>query len=345
MTSRRRFLTLLGASTTFFTGCISSSTDSVNETPSPEEVKPTETPAPTATPTPENQDLTGEQVYQDWIHGGIYENEQENEILEKAQQQISFNQINQALEQGNNKTEKIANAIIQANQQITQNTDYETKHRTALSAVHQTLNQNQTKWNITIHSIADWAKTTAYPSEGLDYSKVWIEGEDQDINLALNPESRNPTYHIENTKANSDVQKILKDLRDPETPGHLTPHDYEGIQNQNDILAPSGGYSDEQIEEINGSFMEEFSNYILGDGRADPNSIDDWRALHEGFESGADALLSLNEAYHNSEYSDDGETALFDAQGEEELDGSVTMEDTPDGYDASENGIAGNPAA
>ncbi|MEA5409787.1 hypothetical protein VB773_20930 [Haloarculaceae archaeon H-GB2-1] len=365
MTKRREFLTLLGAGTVGVAGCVGDTssttpTDStVSETPTREEVTPTQevgiengtrtnntspgTPTRTETVTPgpeqtEEMDLTGDEIYYNWIHG------QDDDILEQAQETINFHAVNVALKEGNTRVEKVANAIQEANSQYSGGDGYQTRHKTVMSAVHQTLQQrNDLIWNF--HTMKDWAKSTAYPSDGLDYSKIWVEGADQDINAALNPDNNEPAYHIEGEEANGDVEEILKNLRDPEVFGHISAHNYDGISNEIDYFEATGEeYSDDEIEEASSFWLEKFSNYIWREGRADPSSIDDWRALHEGIESGADAIRALNEAYHNSEYGENGEIALYSTEGEE-LDGSVSMEEIPEDHDPSTDGIAGNPAA
>ncbi|MDG5778711.1 hypothetical protein QA599_19905, partial [Haloarculaceae archaeon H-GB1-1] len=152
-----------------------------------------------------------------------------------------------------------------------------------------------------------------------------------------------PAYHIEDEEPQNDVEDILKNLRDPEVHTERAAHNYEALQESIEYYTEvrDREYSDQELEEGHGFWIERFDKYIWGDGTVVPSSVDDWKALHEGFESGADFIRELNETYHNSEYGENGEIAAFSVA----ENGSVSMEDLPEDYNVSEDGIPGNPAA
>ena len=322
----------------------------VNETVNPANPKyngttPTPTPTPTETPTP---DRSGREHYFNWIHG------EDDQILEEVQgtQQntsISFEAIDNALEEGienGGRNQAIANALETASQEYQVNNNYEDRHTHILSALHQTLEQKEgSQWDFDIFGMKDWGKSSAFPNEGIDYSKVWVENEDGEytnINAGLSDKVEHTT-HIEGEEVTSRRQEVLQMLTDPESSITRPAHDYEALQNSVEYYSEVRGrdYSDEDIEEINGYWIERLDNHILGEGTPAPSSVEEWRQFHEGLEKGPEVFLGLNEAYHNAGY--DGEPAEFTVK--DEVDGSVTVEDLPDDYTIAEDGVPGNPAA
>jgi len=352
MTDRRQFLSLLGAAAVGLAGCSGSESTAPTATPTRKNSTASEQTDTPGTETGEQtveQDLTGEELYFNWVHGGIYEDEEHEEILNTVQgtesNSISFQQINNALEQGDTRVEQVANAVENAAHQHTPTDpdDYENQHRHIMSAVHQTLEQREEDYEV--YSMTDWGKSTAFPNNGIDYSKIWVEnenGEYTDINAMLQTD-QNYTTHIKGQKTQTDREEVLQMLRDPERFGTKPPHDYEDIENAIEYYSENRNrdYSDEDMEDINGSWIKRFNNYIMGDGISVPSSVDEWRQFHEGIEAGPEMFLGLNETYHNEGY--DGEPAQFNV--EDEVDGSVSMSDTPDGYNPEEDGVPGTPAA
>jgi hypothetical protein len=273
-----------------------------------------------------------EDPHLDWAYS------EDQQILEQVQNEVNLNPVKNILNGDTDIHTKIGDALLEANTQYNHsNEDYEHQHKYTITALDQALQQTQLDTRIT--SIADWAKTNEYPGDGLEYGKIWINDSDKDINIALNPELRESDYHIEGEEPEGDIERILKEIRSPEKWGDLASHNYETLQEATEQYRAAGqDYSDEQIEKGNGSWIDDFGNYIWGDGLAVPSSVDDWKNLHEGFESGAEMVRELNRAYEEAGY--DGETAQFTVE-----DGSVTMSNVPDGYSPTEDGVPGNPAA
>lgn len=151
---------------------------------------------------------------------------------------------------------------------------------------------------------------------------------------------RDPEYHIEGEKTEGDIQEILKNLINPEAVGARVGHDFENHQNALEFYREVRGqeYTDEEVEEGYGSWIERFNNYIWGEGTPVPSSVEDWRALHQGFESGSGMIRELNRAYSEASY--DGESAQFTVE-----DGSVNFSELPDDYTPSEDGVPENPTA
>jgi hypothetical protein len=351
MVTRRHVLALAGSLSV--AGCLTGggqddspgtdTPDTVTSTPTPEDT-PTETEEPTETP---EEDLTGEELYFNWVHGGIYDGEEHEEILEEVQgtgpESISFNEINDALEQGGTRVEQVANAVETAAHQYGDGDNHEDRHRHIMSAVHQTLEQKDEDFDV--YSIADDAKSNEFVDEGfgLEYGKIWVEneeGEYDNINLSLDPEYT--ATHIEGEEAETKVEEALRELNDVEYEGDRPAHDYEALSHDIEVLeAIEGELSDERLEEIHAAHVEKFDNYTLGDGISVPSSTEEWRQFHEGMEAGPDMMLGLTQTYHREEY--EGEPAKFTV--EDEVDGSVSMGDTPEGYDPSVDGIIDDPAA
>ncbi|EMA08168.1 hypothetical protein [Haloarcula marismortui] len=365
MNSRRRFLSIIGVAA--FTGCQgitgetadSTPTDTPTPTPTPsptptptdeatEEVTETEEPTPTETPEP---NLSGREHYFNWIHG------EDDQILEENKGQngeISFQAIDNALEEGfenGGRNQAIAQALETASQEYTENSSYEDRHRHILSALHTTLEQKEgDQWDFEIFGMKDWGLSPAF-NNGIDYSKIWVENQDgeyTDINAGLSERYRHTTHiqgeDIGNTAKNisNRIQEQLQFMRNPEKAGTHPGQDYEALQKAVEVYRNAGReYSDEDIEEANGFWIEKLSNHITGDGIPVPSSIEDWKEYDEGLEAGPEVFLGLNEAYHNAGY--DGEPAQFTVKDAE--DGSVSMEDLPDNYTVAEDGVPGNPAA
>ncbi|NLV08967.1 hypothetical protein GOC74_03355 [Halomicrobium mukohataei] len=360
---RRRFLagaaSLAGAGS--LAGCSGSESEPPESTPTPTD---TTTPTNTATPEPTETtdeatqtetpepDLTGREHYFNWIHG------EDDQILEEVQgtQQntsISFQAIDNALEEGienGGRNQAIANALETASQEYQENNNYEDRHTHILSALHQTLEQkNGDQWDFDIFSMKDWGKSTAFPKDGIDYSKIWVENEDgeyTDINAGLSERYEHTTHipgeDIGNTAKNisNRIKEQLQFMRDSESFGTRPAHDLETHLDrlEYDRESLDREYSDEELEQGFGSWLDNFSNYVLGEGNAVPSSKEDWKAFHRGIENGPEIFLNLNEAYHNSDY--DGETAQFTVE-----DRNVSVEEVPEGYNPAEDGIPGNPAA
>ncbi|MDB2240694.1 hypothetical protein [Halorubrum ezzemoulense] len=298
------------------------------------------------------KELTGRQIYFDWIHG---ENEQ---ILEdnKGYELISFQAVDDALENGfqnGGRNQAIAEALETASQEYhVGNNDYEDRHRHILSALHTTLEQKEgDQWNFDIFGMKDSGQSPALP-DGVDYSKIWVENEDgeyTDINAGLSERYRHTTHiqgeEIGNTAKNitSRIKQQLQFMRNPEKNATHPGHDYEALQNAVEYYREvrEREYSDEDIEEINGFWIKKLGSQIMGDGIPVPSSIEDWKEYDEGLEAGPEVFLGLNETHHNEGY--DGEPAQFTVK--DEVDGSVTVGDLPDDYTIAEDGVPGNPAA
>jgi len=321
MKTRRHVLAVLGA--TAIAGCAGRATDQPAANTTADEPA-----AEGGTATDGVGDL-----HLDWAYG------EDNEILEQVEDEVNLDPVKNILEGNQDIHTKIGDALLQANQQYTHNNeDYEHRHKYTITALDQALQQTDLDTRIT--SIADWAKTNEY-GDGLDYGKIWINDSDKDINIALNPALREPAYHIEGEQPEGDVERILKEIRDQEYTGDLSAHNYETLEHSiEQYEATEGEFTDEYIEDWKASAVDDFGNYIWGDGLAVPSSVEDWKALHEGFESGAEIVRELNEAYDEAGYAETGETAQFTVE-----DGSVTMNDVKDGYNPSEDGVPGNPAA
>jgi hypothetical protein len=217
-----------------------------------------------------------------------------------------------------------------------------------MSAVHQTIEQKDDH-EFEVYSMADEGMSDQFPesgSFGLEYGKIWVENEQgtfDNINLSLDPQY--VATHIQGTEPETDVEEALQEQRNPDRWADRPAHDYESLQKSIEHYEsdPDTDYSDEDIEEFNGGWMEHFDNYMFAveEGFAVPSTIEDWERFHEGIEEGPDVVLNLNETYHNSKWAEKGEIAAFSV----EEDGSVSMEYTPDGYDPSTDGIMNNPAA
>ncbi|QUJ74001.1 hypothetical protein [Haloarcula marismortui] len=252
MISRRRLLTVSGASIAFLSGCQTgsreqpeSATDDAatsTSTPTPtdeatEEVTETEEPTPTETPEP---DLTGREHYFNWIHG---ENDQILEENKGQNGEISFQAIDNALEEGfenGGRNHAIANALETASQEYQENSSYEHRHRHILSAIHTTLEQKEgDQWDFDVFSNMNYTQTAGAT---LQYSEIKVEtgdttdtGEDEYaiINAALN-ETMNHATHTPGEDGGEQIgyKRTMEEVRNSSVDTMLPPHDTEAIQNR-----------------------------------------------------------------------------------------------------------------
>jgi hypothetical protein len=257
-----------------------------------------------------------------------------------VQDEVDLDPVKNILEGDTDTHRKIGEAMLEANTQYTQEGEgYEHRHKTAVTAVQQAI--QDLDLDITLTTFADDAKTPKYPGEGLglNYSKIWINDSEKDINIAFNPEMRPPAHHIEGEQAQGDIQDILKGLRNSDNHIERAAHDYEAFSEAVAYMQDNGrDVSNEDIEDGRGYWINKFGNYLWGEGLPVPSSVEDWREFDQGIESGPDMIRKLNNAYREAGYN--GETAQFTVE-----NGSVTMSDVPDGYNPTEDGVPGTPSA
>jgi hypothetical protein len=228
-------MALLGA--TAVAGC----TGQASDQPTAEETQPqnqsTDTTASQSDT--QRQQLTGRELYFNWIHG------EDEEILEAVQadgsHSISFSAINDALETGmasGGRNQAVANALETASQEYDPSGTYEDRHTHMLSAIHQVLEQKDgDQWDFEIDSRLD-----ATPSqEGwMKYSRVDVETDQEftdngnkkyhTIRAALT-DKRNHTTHVKGRSAdpNNTTKRLLQQISNPETNAFISLLDLEGI--------------------------------------------------------------------------------------------------------------------
>lgn len=222
MKTRRTVLALLG--TTAIAGCAGQTTDqpSANETAD----------EPATSSTSETK-RTGIEIYFDWIHG------ENGSIRSKAQEEISLEAVDQALEGGieQGRDQAIANALETASQQYDNSESYEDRHRTILSATHQAIQQKTgSEWDFNIFSNINYTQTVG---DTLQYSEIKVEtGETEDghkeysiINAALSPGMNHATHTPgEDGGDEVDYKRTMEEVRHSSVDAVLPPHDTEAIQ-------------------------------------------------------------------------------------------------------------------
>jgi hypothetical protein len=363
MDTRRRFLYTLGsAAAVTLTGCTDTSTTSsestVEETPTrgdldrvhtESEANQTDVPVEEGTPVnmpndeDPDRDLTPTEHYFEWIYG---EDEQILENVQDTDTGISFDAINNALEQGMNeggRNEAISQGILEAANQYTPQAgdNYEDIHQHVLSALHHTLQDEQYDWNINIKSNINAVLT---PSGLYPYTEIEVQQNDGTTDI-INAYIGQNEEHAARTPSDdeavsgdnlSGTTDILNGIRDGQNYAHIPSHDTEAF----DDYIDDGGDEErtyDQLRVISGMQIREGSytnqddhiaytpdNLIVAD------DIEDVRRINETkYENGDTSLVDeLNDKYMD-EY-EDTDTAVRWTSTETEDGYEVEMWEDPD---------------
>jgi hypothetical protein len=283
MTTRRRYLTLLGASTTFLAGCGGNTSSST----------PTETqsnPA-TDTPTPEEAVETDTESMEERINQNIEENipldglgKYTEKILEaEAPNAATTQEIDQILEGENQDPETLRNQLDDV---ITTDNIHQ-----VMRYFHQNHNDKQN----TIIANKNW-RFTGQSDPTIEIYTV------QNGKLQPGP-TLTDTYNNKVNKINKPNQnkpKPLADLRDPTDGSRRSSTDYQAMQELMDSIEQYEGLSEEDEREIRETTFSKMScavpgldpedNFIFYDGE-NANLVTD--VLREGNKEAAQAYTQL----------------------------------------------------
>jgi hypothetical protein len=267
------------------------------------------------------RDLTATEHYFDWVYG------EDGEIREavngtEEETSISFDGINNALEQGmseGGRNEAISQGILEAAEQYTPQTGdtYEDIHRHTLSALHQTLQDENNNWDITIKSNINAVITD---ETRLPYTEIEVEqenGETDIVNAYIGREKGiKGRQHAARTPSDdqavtgddlSGTEDILNGIRDGENPTFFPSHDVGDAQ----ILGEAGADEEriyDQMRVLSGMQIREGSYTPLpenGDISYQPDNLlvaqtnqDIERINQTKYENGDTSLVdALNDKY------------------------------------------------
>lgn len=308
--------------------------------------------------TPEDPDLTGEQIYFDWIHG---ENEEILEENKGEHGQISFNSVNKALEEGfedGGRNQAIAQALETASQEYQENSSYEDRHRHILSALHTTLEQKEgEQWNFNVFSNMNYTQTVG---DTLQFSEIKVEteettdtGEDEYaiINAALNETMNHATHIPGEDKGDDGYKRTMSGVRESDNDTDLPPHDVEALRERME-----GG--DETGIQVSGAGLMGYQLFAGGHSvdsgfefRPDEMLVPASKKIHEkideiGYEQGdrvddteghvlgthgrMDLQLAINERYMNEGYDEIDAPVVIDDLEETEEGWDFTLREEPD---------------
>lgn len=178
-----------------------------------------------------DQDLTGEQIHQNWINGD------EGRFLEEAENSsIDFDDIDDALENNNgDQVEGVANAFQTASQQYTQTeTTYEHRHKVITSAINKALNDHE-ELDFDILTNINYTQTVG---ETIQYSEIKVEtGETTEtghqeysiINAALTPETNHAT-HTPGEQTEDGYKRTMQGVRDSSNGVDKPANDVEAME-------------------------------------------------------------------------------------------------------------------
>lgn len=253
--SRRRVIETIGtAAAVGLAGCSDnqeSTTEENNETVTPESgteqpEKETEQPEE-ETEQPENQDLSGIQLHNEWIHGEtpLHNGKTVREYINTTNA-VEIDELTKILEENDDRVNAIGQAVKNASEQYIQRGNYEERHRHIMSALDQAI--EQTDWDFDFISNMNYTQTVG---ETIQYSEIKVptgetteNGHDEYaiINGALSPEmdtsrhdsQRDHAVQIPGEETKDGYKHTMWGVRDSSNDTDLPPHDIEAIQQRID---------------------------------------------------------------------------------------------------------------
>ena len=316
MISRRQLLAVLG--TTAFAGCSSTSPSIENESNTTTDSETTGSTDPK---------LAAGTLHDNWIQEDATELSQDlldpvtQAYVEGREDRDLHTGLYQAVETANNELGYLSSTPLG-------------QHKNLVALVDEVLGDSHQ-----LYSTLEKGKTAIYNESNWPVSRIWLEQDtDQDdttdILAALNYDTR--ATHLKNTNPDNPstaLQELLA-YRKPEEFVTRGPHDIEAMRNVGEYNENQRGieYTDADIEEANGSWLEEFGILFWGDGMAVPVQ-DNWEEYHTNFHS---VHPEVNQQYFNSKLTH-GETTEIGAFSIE--NGEVTLYETISDYDPGRDGM------
>lgn len=314
MHTRRRVLAVVGA--TVLAGCSSEGSQSANQQPETTNETQSQADAP---------DLTAGEIHDDWIR--IEDNAFPDAV------EVASEAYEQAVENGD-----IYEGLTQGLQAVNQELGYMStsdigKHKNMVAAL-----QQATPDNLQLYSTFEQGKSATYTDNEWPVTRIWLEQdtEDQDtidIITALSRDANNAT-HRKNTDPDNPSTGVeeLQAYRNPDVFGAHGPHDIEAVKNAMDNYRKHRDreYSDDDIEEINGFWLERLDKMYWADGMAVPVQ-GNWEPYHEDFNS---VHPKINRQIANTDEIGEGDMAAFTIN-----NGNVKLYSAVKSYDPEQDGM------